>query len=266
VHGALPEVAAGRPADLRALLAGLPLEGFERSFKLCRGRLLGERELYGVQLRQIGAERALQICRQLGMPPADLEAFRAQLPEATVLHFGIEPSEQGAMLKVYAEFPRRLVAPTGGPVVLHLAWKWDPQRPERRGVATYRCLPKLPQPQVFERMRALYGAQAAGRGLVLLQDVASLAASRTAEPLMYLEVEEAGNPRASFDLNVHDAELLLRDIEPQLRGLQMYFAVPAGTFEPYFAPIRQQRLGHLSGGIDRGGAEFATVYFAGERP
>lgn len=229
------------------------------------GRLLGERELFGVQLRHVGAPRALELCRQLGMPAADLEAFRAQLPDAEVLHFGIEPSEQGAMHKVYVEYPRRLAAQVGDPVVLHLAWKWDPLRLERRGVATYRCLPKRPLQQVFERMQALYGSQAGGRGLALLQDVASLAAARTAEPLMYLEVEEAGNPRASFDLNVHSAELLLRDIEPQLRGLQAHFAIPEETFASYLAPFRQHRLGHLSGGIDRVGAEFATVYFAGDR-
>jgi hypothetical protein len=263
VHRAFPEV-AGRPAGLRALLAGLPLEGFERSFKMRGGRLLGERELFGVQLRQVGAERALDLCRALGMPPADLEAFRAQLPEAQVLHFGIEPSEQGAMHKVYVEFPRRLAAQGTDPVILHLAWKWDPLRPERGGFATYRCLPKLTLLQAFERMHALYGALGTWRGLTLLQNIASLAASRTVEPLMYLEVEEAGNRRASFDLNVHAGELLLRDIEPQLRGLQSYFDVPAEIFEAYLAPLRQHRLGHLSGGIDRGGVEFATVYFAGD--
>lgn len=231
---------------------------------MCQGRLLGERELFGLQLRHLGADRALALCRRLAMPAADLEAFRAQLADAEVIHFGVEPSEQGVMHKVYAEFPRRLEQRTGAPVILHLAWKWDPLHPGRRGVATYRCLPQLPLQAAFARMNALYGEHGPGRALALLQDIAALAAARTADALMYLEVEEAGNPRASFDLNVHASELLLREIEPQLRGLQAHFAVPAGDFDAYFAPLRQQRLGHVAGGIDRGGAEFATVYFAGD--
>lgn len=262
MHGALPQVDGAE--RLFALLRDAPREGIERSFKLAAGTLLGERWLVGLPLARTDEARVLALCRELGMPGAYAEEFRAALPEARVAHFGSEASAEGLLYKAYLEFPDRLAAREAGPVVLHVAWKWDAARPARRSVATYRCHPGLSLRGAFERMDALYGDAAGGAGLALLKDIAALAGGRTAEPLMYLEVNEEGNARASFDLNVHAAELRMRDVEPQLRGLRAHFRIPPAVFEAACAPVRGAPLGHLSGGRSRAGTEFATIYFTGE--
>ena len=257
MHGAVPEVAPAS-ARLAALLRGKPLEGLERSFKLTDGGILGDRFLAGFSLARVGIDWVLQTCRDLDMPAQDVEAVRAGLPEADVVHFGCEAGG-GVLYKVYLEYPRRLAAAGKAPRLLHVAWKWDAQDPSRRAVAHYRCLPGLTLADIEARIDRLEPGPAG----VLLKDVAALSASRSTEPLMYLEVNEEGNARASFDLNVHAAGLALREIEPQLRGLRAHFGVPVPDFDVWFAPARGARLGHVAGGLARSGVPFATFYYAG---
>lgn len=237
----------------------MPLEGVERSFKLTGGGILGDRLLAGLSLDRVGIDWTLQACRRLGMPANDIESFRAGLPEADVVHFGCEAGDGGVLYKVYLEYPRRLAAAGGAPRLLHVAWKWDAQNPSRRAVARYRCLPDLTLADIEARIDRLEPGPAGA----LLKDVAALSAARSPEPLMYLEVDEEGNARASFDLNVHAAGLALREIEPQLRGLRAHFGVPAGDFDACFDPARAARLGHVAGGLARSGTPFATFYYAG---
>ena len=258
MHGAVPEVASAS-ARLAALLRGLPLEGVERSFKMARGAILGDRLLAGFGRDRVGTGWTLDACRQLGMPSEYLDAFAAELGAADVVHLGCEVSEAGVLHKAYLEFPRRLAGPGTHPRVLHVAWKWDAAEPSRRAVARYRCLPDLTLPAISGRIKELDP----GPSGTLLQDVAALCAARSPEPLMYLEVGEEGNPRASFDLNVHAAGLALREVEPQLRGLRAHFDIPVDAFEACFGPARAARLGHLSGGRSRSGAPFATIYYGG---
>lgn len=255
MHGALPEVVA----SVCALLREAPAEGVERSFKFLPGTLLGDRLLAGWSLERTGTSWALEACRRLGMPPDAFAAFGASLGEADVVHFGYEADAGRTLLKAYLEFPARLVEGSGDPVLLHTAWKWSADEPGDFALAHYRCLPGLTLAAIDGRVGRLDG----GPSGALLRDLAALAGERSPEPLMYLEVSEEGNPRASFDLNVHAAGLALRDVEPQLRGLRAHFGVPEETFAACFLPVRGARLGHVSGGRSRSGSSFATIYYAG---
>jgi len=258
VHGTLPAVVPVGAEPLIGILRAAPLQGVERSFKLAPGQLIGERLLAGISLAVVDPGWLSATCREIGFPDAERVAFERHALQADIVHFGYEAGPDGLLLKVYLEYPRCIDSATG-PALLHLAWKWSPADPGRRAIARYHYLPGLNAAAIGERIGRLCDA----RGAALLMDVAALAAARSPEPLMYLEVGEDGNPRASFDLNVHPSGLHLRDVEPQLRGLLSYFRVPPAAFDGFYGGVREACLGHVSGGRSRSGAPFSTFYFDG---
>ena len=264
------------PAALFArVLEGLPLEGAERSFKMSAGSLLAERYLAGVRREALTALALSSLCGQLQMPDDYLEALLHDLPEADSVHFGYEAGEAyeeaqaggkaGCVYKIYLEFWQRLnqTQNASAPVLLHLAYKWDVQSPGRRAVSEYRCFPGLSAAQAMARMEALYGADG-GASLAASRALVGMAARLTREPLMYLEVSEPGNPRASFDIRLYAAQLRLKDAHPALLRVSRVYDI-ADAFDALYAQQREGLLGHLSGGVDRAGSDFLTVYTPGEQ-
>lgn len=257
MHRALPEVAPEAARPLLAALGSVPLEGVEYSFKLEPGMLLGDRLLAGVSLARVDPGWIVSSCRALALPESSLDELARQLPEADIVHFGYEARAEAVLFKVYLEYARRETSATA-PVILHQAWKWLAAPRSPATLAAYRYIPGLDLEAIGSRIDALCGASTAP----LLGDIAALAALRVPGALMYLEVEERDNPRASFDLNLHPAQLCLGDVEPQLRGLAGRLGAPRPAFDALYARARSARLGHLAAGRSRAGAEFATIYFA----
>ena len=89
-----------------------------------------------------------------------------------------------------------------------------------------------------------------------------LAASRVAaEKLQYLEVHEPGNGRRSFDLNLYNAKLVVKDVQPQLQAMRERYGVRPGQFQALYDQIKGKVLGHLAGGVHRDGRDFFNVYY-----
>ena len=56
--------------------------GYERSFKLKRGRILANRYLLGVNKAELSREAWLNVCEQLGMSTDFIESFNGHFPDA----------------------------------------------------------------------------------------------------------------------------------------------------------------------------------------
>ncbi len=80
--------------------------------------------------------------------------------------------------------------------------------------------------------------------------------------LLYFEATEEGNPRKSFDVNVYRANLKVAEVYPLLVRIARHYAVDSQAVEEVYEGIRDQVLGHLSGGVDREGRDFLTIYFS----
>ena len=91
------------------------------------------------------------------------------------------------------------------------------------------------------------------------------AAGMNEKSLQYLEVQEDGNDRLSFDLNVYDAGLQLKDVQPQLTRMRETFGIRPGQFQTLYDQIKTRILGHLAGGMHRNGMEFFNVYYGAQR-
>jgi hypothetical protein len=261
--------AAARAAEkgefLFALLRAERLEGFERSFKMGHEMLFANRYLAGISRRDVAPQGALDICARIGMPPKYVPSLEAGLEAASTVHFGFEQSSGGGTFKVYLEFARALYEsvardPAGTPVLLHLAYKWDVLDAGKSTIARYVCHPGLSAESVLRRVEGVYPA-GAKISCETAQRIVADASRRASEPPMYLEVTEEGNPRSSFDVNLHHAGLRLREVEPSIRSLGARYAIPECRLSALYECIGAEKLGHLSGGMDREGRDFFTVYY-----
>lgn len=260
----VPTVAGDQAQQLFSWLLTQPLEGYEKSFKMSATNLLDQRYLAGIAVDRLPHARLLDICHKLEMPGEFMARLNHDLADADTLHFGYEQGANCAIFKLYFEYWRRLdAARVRGEesFVLHHAYKWDAMNSTRRAVASYRCFPRLSHPQALMRIARLYPDQVAPPVLELVRELMRLTAAHGSELAMYIEVSEADNPRASFDLNFHAAELKLAVIEPQLAALATRYSIPAEQFAPLWQSLAAKTLGHLSGGTSRDGQDFLTIYY-----
>lgn len=238
---------------------------WEPSVKLVPGRALDGRFLLSLRppLRGAASRVLWGLLADLGLPAQYLGACEASLPDVCHLHLGVEPDPLGDWYKFYLEFPRPVPTGEGPAPLIHLAFKWDPEHPQRCAVARY--LDRSPP---------------GGRGLVetlagLCPDPRLLAVAEallervctTLDPtqVLLLETREDGNPRRSFDLCVYDADLKIADLGDWLERVWGLCATP----EPDRAALRRRAagawLGHFAGGIGRDGERFCTLYFGAGR-
>ncbi len=258
------EAAARLLDQVRAL--GVPYQ-YERSFRLAPGSLQANRFLTSLNRADLGPDaqgRVLAVAQAMAMPAAAQQAAAEQFEQAHCLHFGFEAGPAGMLAKLYLE--RRVpadeaaqAAASGAPVLLHLAYKW-PLDGGPFVLTRYDWFPALPPEGIAARLQALYGEAAGGEAAAIAAEALALATAR--EPaLQYLEVQEPDNGRRSFDLNLYDAGLQLRDMLPLLLRMRDLYGIRPGQFQALVDQIRMRSLGHIAGGVHRDGRDFFNIYY-----
>lgn len=251
-----------------ALLLGLVAElgvpyQYERSFRMSQGALLANRFLLTLDTADLGSDargRSLAICERLGMPAELRRQAEERFAMARCVHFGFEGGADSIVCKFYLE---RAVpaAERGAPALLHLAFKWDLLR-KTQVLTEYWWHPASRLEDIEARLAQVYRGGEPAASHAIAKAVLELAASRApVEKLQYLEVQEPDNGRRSFDLNVYDAGLQLRDLQPLLHRMRERYRVRPGQFQALYDQVRDKTLGHLSGGVHRGGEDFFNVYY-----
>jgi hypothetical protein len=236
----------------------------ERSFRLSDGTLFTDRHLLSVDKRHFGADPAAKIvdlCANLGLPAALLARVPQHVGSASCIHWGFETDPGAVLHKVYFEFH------AGGarePTLLHVAYKWSPSNPQSCVETRYVLHPALSADGIRGRLAQLYGG--ARESCDVVCDVLELAARRApAEKLQYLEVREDDNGRRSFDLNLYNAQLQVRDLHPLLSRMRQRCSVRPGQFQALYDQIKIKTAGHLAGGVHRNGKEFFNFYYGVEK-
>jgi tryptophan halogenase len=249
-------------AELIRHVAGLGAPfGLERSVKITPGAVHAERRLMSVHLSSLGPDplarvaaigAAFALPRQIDLAPA--------LAGADIVHFGYERGAEGDVFKLYFEYAKRTRAAiaAGKPVLVHRAIKWERARPDRHAWTRYAWPGCRGRPAVEATLARLAAAGSRAHAHTL----ALLARAKDADTLL-LEVDEAENPRRSWDVNIYDAELKLGDaLDLVMAAVRDFGCGPQA--EAAFAPRREAVLGHVSGGMGRDGREFLTFYFGVE--
>lgn len=268
------------PTDERATLLirsvrGLEVPfGLERSFKIGHKMLLSERFLVTLRKETIAGDahaRILEISRALGMPEPLEGLFREHLAAAHYVHFGFEKGARTTLIKAYLEYgegwEQQLQDGPGSldPFLLHQGFKWDPEDPHRHVLTRYVCTPAITYQEMGRRVASVFQSKESRPSYRMCLDLLGLAARKVPpRELLYLEVTEEGSPRRSFDINLYRAGLRIADLERPFLMLCDHLAVNPREFHRIFDPARGKRLGHVSGGTDREGRDFITVYYGVE--
>ncbi len=79
--------------------------------------------------------------------------------------------------------------------------------------------------------------------------------------IFFMEVQEEGSPRRSFDINFYSAGLRVASVEEPVRRMAAAYAIAPPEIDGLLSRIGGEPLGHLSGGMGRDGRDFATLYF-----
>jgi hypothetical protein len=241
--------------------------GREDSFKLYHHGLLEDRVLLGMRASELGSDALLEISAELGMPPWYQTLLLEHFGDADMVLLGLEDREDGGVFKIYLEFWDRLkhrVLTTGSsePALLNLGVKWDTSSGAHCR-ADYVCVPLLSVSGILGRLHRLYGGQRTQPSYELSEELIRQAAARS-DPrasFVYLEVSEGGSSRKSFDVNLYKANLMVADIRPLLTRLGQQYGIDSHRIDRLLARVGERRLGHLSGGLDRQGRDYATVYY-----
>lgn len=244
----------------------------ERSFRIAPQSLQANRFLLSIGARQMppqALERAWAVARAMGLPEALRPQVEAAHAGADHLHFGFEGEPGRVMCKLYFEHSVDGLAAaqaraSGQPVLQYEAIKWNVDT-GAHVISRYHWHAGLSVPGIAARVAEITaGGPPALRELA--QAVLDLAAPRVApERLLLLEVTEAGEPRRSFDLNLYDAHLQVRDLQPVLFAMRDLFEIRPGQFQALYDQVKGRAMGHLAGGIHRDGRPFFNVYFGGQR-
>ena len=264
-----PEEAGDKAALLIRLVGELDVpHQYERSFRISERSLQANRFLLTFNTRDVPGDacaRILAICDRMSMPRAVRDMAQAEFGMANCLHFGFEGDADSIVCKLYLE---RAVPPAEArqaradqrPVLLHLAFKWDVSRQE--AVTTrYHWFPALTAADIDARLAHVYGAQG-GASLDMARAMLDLTRDRVAaEQLQYLEVEEVENDRRSFDLNLYNAKMQMKDVQPLLGRMREHFSVRPGQFQALYDQVKGLSLGHLAGGVHRNGKDFFNLYY-----
>jgi hypothetical protein len=263
------EEAGERAAQLLRMVGNLGVPYlYERSFRLCDRALLANRFLLTLDTLDIpgnARDRVLEICDRLSMPGSARQEAIANFETAKCVHFGFEADGRSFICKLYlergiADEDAARARQTRTPVLLHLAFKWDLAGGDAV-TSRYWWRPSLSVAEIEERLAHVYrdGPQVS---FDIARAVLRLTEGRVAaETLQYLEVEEAENARRSFDLNLYNAKLQVKDMQSLLHRMREHFGVRPGQFQALYDQIKTKTLGHLAGGVHRKGEDFFNVYY-----
>ena len=260
--------AAGK---VQELVAGLGIKyGFERSFRTSARQLLTNRFLLGFRKQRLGAaadERILGVCERIGMPQSLLTGYREQLPDSQYVHFGFEENESTRLYKAYLEFYEKVEAQMRSqpgdfaPRLMHLGFKWSAGGDGASVLTRYTWHPFVTVESMLERAAQLFDMSAASELISITRAMLDAAAARVPhQDIFYLEATEDGNPRRSFDINMYRAKLRMEQLDAILDRLRRHYDLPAEPFRALAEDMRASIFGHISGGIDRAGKDFFTVY------
>jgi len=245
--------------------------GLEHSFKFLNGILLTDRFLFGVKRPKGGAgqdDAILNICQEIDMPQDYREMFQSEINEANFVLFGFERNEKSRVYKAYLEFSGRLAQavrqePRPENVVIYTGFKWDVSDNSRKVVAKYTAYPLFRAQDMAIRIANSFYGGARNAPYLIVDDILDLAGSRTRPgEILYFEASEEGNPRSSFDINMYWANLQMAEIYPLLVNTARHYSIEIDRFEELYEAVKTQKFGHISGGTDREGRDFLTVYFS----
>ncbi len=244
--------------------SGMPF-GYEASCKLIPGRELAERFLISIHKDAFVSQGLSDllpetVCQNV---PSDVwQWLEAGLPDADLLHFGYESSEQ-PILKLYLEsacaFYNGLKYDPQGRMTVFDALKWSAELTPVR--SRYVCRPEQSEAALEQIITQCFPENQDGACQLAKSYLQQALKVLPAEQLLMLEVEEQGSVRQSFDLNLYDLEQTVAQWADLISDTWQLQQLDRQSLDMFLQTHGDKTLGHVSAGTGRDGQVFFTLYF-----
>lgn len=244
--------------------------GRERSLKIDTRGVFTNRFLLGIRKSRISGDpdaRLLDLCDLLGMPASAMSRYRSELPDAQYVHFGFEDSGGAPVVKAYLEFFEHVDARMRteqhrqSRYLIHRGFKWQPNV-DAADITSYWWHPYLTDATIASNLKRVLSDDLQGDMYAIVDGLLREALQRVRpQDLHFLEVEESGNERRSFDLNFYRARLRMGDIRSFVEASFALHGQSFCAFVDRFTGIAGESFGHLAAGVDRDGRSFETFYY-----
>ena len=192
-----------------------------------------------------------------------LVSFEKILPDLSFVHFGYEERENTCGYKIYGEYGsnRKAIPQMKAPFLIGLGFKWDVFQPERQVTTKYLCVPGLTQASMQARIEDTFQTKENAMLIEASKDILKQSLEKIPlNDVIYLEVADGNGPRRSFDINVYDAGLRMKHIHQPIKKIFQHFSIPDSVYGSIYNPKNEYLFGHISGGVDRDGKAFVSIY------
>lgn len=237
--------------------------GLESSLKWSVNSLKWNRFLAGIDANNLPDTAIAELIDELNMPPEITDLVRQSAKPTTYL-LGFEADGERIVNKLYFEYwdqfvERTRIAPADkSPFLLNIGYKWQLEPLHPLATTHYYCYPLLSVHQILERMQSLLGESDIFNQI---REIIMIAAYQCELPsFVYLEASEV-NGRNSFDLNIYQAALPFKAINPYIDAFSRSLSPLTQQDRHLLEAIQETIIGHLSAGIDRNGDLFLTIYY-----
>ena len=264
---------------------GLPVIGWEASWRLSPGQSCFDRLLLGFATEGVAASRLHVLAHSLGMPADLAQGFERELPLARRVLLSAELSaravdtsrtqaaRRASELKAYLEFDDAALSASAGPawdanVPAGLAmrgrkWRANPAQPAT-GAVICRTSDYWRQNLQAREIVALLGQAAHERPTMrpahtLVCAALDLALWRQPKGWAcdFLSVTELPTGRSSYCIRMHNSGLKMNELSPALAALMRAWQLPVALLARIPS---QRRLSWLAAGVDSAGLPFLTLY------
>lgn len=241
---------------------------YERSFKLMPQKVLANRYALALSLKILTSAQVSMIVERLRMPEDLRASLEREIADASWLGIGFEHSPPSCIFRIYLEFAQNLrklsqsTMQSQESFISIRGYKWNPVNQLQRSISEYRCFPGLTKNQILDRIQTIFRTDSNRVPIDVCCEIVDIAACRASlQDLVFMEVAEENSSRKSFDVNVYPAKLPLSSIHAPLRRLRDHYSICSTTFNRLENLVLDRWFGHISGGIDKHGYAFTTVYY-----
>lgn len=239
--------------------------GFEPSVRLQAEQFEVRRGLFTFAIGDLGSEASQEvaaICHVMRMPDELLQSLLRFFSVAAFVHFGFECSGEIMTGKCYLELPAR---GTGEWAVAgrlqFLGFKWSISDSSVRVVTRYRTRQLTEHGEQESLMLLGIEGRIRDELATLIKAVRSTPASAGPGSITLLQIEEEGSDRKSWDWNVYDHALRLREVQDRLLAVAEAIVTPRESVQCWLNENADEVLGHLACGKGRDGQPFLTIYY-----
>lgn len=235
----------------------------EASLKMINGTLFRNRFILGIDKSENLSANFSYICKTMNMPDQYWQVFNQYFADANMIYLGFEGSHENCLYKIYLELWGKIISEKNHkqPLLYGVGLKWNSLNNSQVAISKYTYYPLLSVEMILNRILNVYGNQNA-ENYYLLRDIIKFAANKTDNDLFtYLEVTEDNKNRKSFDINLYQANIQLKEVYHYLLNASQNYSISPQNFNSLYQNITTKILGHLSGGIDREGRAFITIYY-----